>query len=155
MTLSLQVEGEEVSIEDYNRVTRELLQLQKHEASERIYLRWSNACLKHELMRRSQEEHTAGTSFGGIEELRLDNELDQRAVGQGGSYIGLTTRDHARSRRRKLIAKFKKWVEGSEKTKQSRLEVKERHGNKCFPRHSVFDGAEDAYIPARKSCSSA
>lgn len=138
-------------------MTGELQQLQKHEASEAeelIYLRWSNACLKHELMRRSQEEHTTGTSFGGIEEFGLDDEPDQRAVEQGDSYFGLTTRDHARSRRRKLIAKFKKWVEGSEKTKQSRLDVKERRGNKCFPRHSVSDGAEDAYIPARKSCSS-
>lgn len=140
--------------EEYRGLTHELEQLQEHEASEVKKLMRSNACLKDEMRRRSQEhteedKETNSTSFRGIEEFGSDNELSQRGVEQG-----LIVREHAHSKRRKLIAKFKKWVEGSDKTKQSRLDEMEKHGTKCFPRHSVSHGAEDAYFPARKSCSS-
>lgn len=113
------------------------------EAEEVIYLRWTNACLKNELMRRSQqhdiEEHE---NCGGNEEFGSENELNQRAVEENGSYFGSTAQDHARdrSKRRRLIAKFKKWVEGSDK---------------CLPRNSASDGVEeDSCLVARKSCSS-
>ncbi|KAH6802700.1 hypothetical protein C2S51_034146 [Perilla frutescens var. frutescens] len=153
------VEGEKVTIEDYNRLAHGLEQLEKHKASEVRELMRSKSCLSHELMRRRSQEHTeenkeTSTSFRGIEEFGSDNELNQCSKEQGGSYLGLTARDHAHSKRRKLIAKFKRWVEGSEKTKQSSLVEKEKHRNKCFPRHSVSHGAEDAHFPARKSCSS-
>lgn len=156
----MQVEGETLTIENYNQLACELERLQKDEASEvkeLIYLRWSNACLRHELMRRNQQEQMEENkqmdcNCGGIEEFASDNELNRCTVGQGDSYFGLTTQNHAHSKRRKLIAKFKRWVEGCEKTKQS---SKEKHGNKCFSRHSASDGAEESYLPARKSCSSA
>ncbi|KAK6140108.1 hypothetical protein DH2020_026106 [Rehmannia glutinosa] len=146
------VEGEMVTIENYNQLACELDRLQKDEASEfkeLIYLRWQNACLRHELTRRNQEQEQ--NNFGGIaeiEEFGLDNEINRNNVGQDESYIlGLTTQNHVHSKRRKLIEKLRKWVEGGEK---------EKHGkNKCFRRRSVSDGAEDGYFPARKSCSSA
>ncbi|KAI3473956.1 hypothetical protein Pfo_028530 [Paulownia fortunei] len=160
------VEGETVTIENYNQLACELERLQKDEAAEvkeLIYLRWSNACLRHELMRRNQEQEQMQenkqmeNNFGGmveIEEFGSDNELNRCTLGQGESNLGFTSQNHAHSKRRKLIAKFKRWVEGIEKSKQN-LDEKEKHGNKCFRRCSVSDEAEEAYLPARKSCSSA
>ncbi|KAI3472003.1 hypothetical protein Pfo_028691 [Paulownia fortunei] len=162
----LEVEGETVTIENYNQLACELERLQKDEAAEvkeLIYLRWCNACLRHELMRRNQEQEQMEenkqmeNNFGGvveIEEFGSDNELNRCTLGQGESNLGFTSQNHAHSKRRKLIAKFKRWVEGIEKSKQN-LDEKEKHGNKCFRRCSVSDGAEEAYLPTRKSCSSA
>ncbi|KAK6147110.1 hypothetical protein DH2020_018022 [Rehmannia glutinosa] len=152
ISCKLRVQGEMVTIENYNQLACELDRLQKDEAAEikeLIYLRWQNACLRHELMMRNQEQEQ--NNFGGIaeiEEFGLDNEINRNNVGQDESYIlGLTTQNHVHSKRRKLIEKLRKWVEGGEK---------EKHGkNKCFRRRSVSDGAEDGYFPARKSCSSA
>lgn len=113
------------------------------------YLRWTNnACSKNELMRKSQEHDIEenkekDNDFGGIE---WDNELNQRDVEEDDSYFGSTAQDHARdhSKRRSLIAKFKKWVEGGDKTKLRRLVEREKNG------------AEDScLLLARKSCSSA
>lgn len=158
LQMLVQVEGEMVSRESYNQLACELERLQRDEAAEveeLIYLRWSNACLRHELMRRDQEQERTEddrqteNNLGGtveIEDLGSDNELSRSIVGCGDSYLGFMNRNHAHSRRRKLIAKFKRWVEGSEK---------EKHGNKCFRRRSASDGVEEVYFPARNSCSSA
>ncbi|KAJ6413389.1 hypothetical protein OIU84_006230 [Salix udensis] len=53
-SLISKIEAEGAGMEDYNRLVSELEKLQKDRASETtelIYLRWSNACLRHELMR--------------------------------------------------------------------------------------------------------
>ncbi|KAK4396437.1 protein CHUP1, chloroplastic [Sesamum angolense] len=151
-------EGEMVSIESYNQLACELERLQRDEAAEveeLIYLRWCNACLRHELMRRNQEQERMEddrqmeNNLGGIveiEDLGSDNEVSRSIVGHGDSYFGFMNRNHAHSRRRKLLAKFKRWVEGSEK---------EKHGNKCFRRRSASDGVEELYLAGRNSCSSA
>lgn len=110
--------------------------MEEQEVEELMQLRWSNACLTHELARRNENTR--------IEDFGLDNELDRGNVGEGDSYCGSKTQNRANSRRRKLITKFKRWMEGDEKTE-------EKHKSKCFPRHSVSD--ED-YLHARKSCSS-
>lgn len=50
----MQTEGEGVKIKDYTGLEKELENLKKDRAAEikeLIYLRWSNACLRHELMR--------------------------------------------------------------------------------------------------------
>ncbi|MCD7468877.1 hypothetical protein HAX54_007423 [Datura stramonium] len=157
---------EVVTIEDYKELVNELEQLQKDKASEDkelIYLRWCNACLRHELMRRNLEQMEQRKN----QELNLGeenrevveefvpkvHELIMRrssSVGHNESCLsspinGGHSNDH--SKRRKLMQKFKKWVEGSDKMK---------HEANCFKRHSVSDHTEDLnMLPARKSCSSA
>ncbi|KAK4419294.1 protein CHUP1, chloroplastic [Sesamum alatum] len=152
------VEGEMVSKESYDQLMCELERLKRDEAAEveeLIYLKWCNACLRHELMMRTQEQERreddrkTENNLGGIveiEDMGSDNEVSPSIVGHGDSYLGFMNRNHAHSRRRKLLAKFKRWVEGSEK---------EKHGNKCFRRRSSSDGVEELYLPARNSCSSA
>ncbi|XP_009773567.1 protein CHUP1, chloroplastic [Nicotiana sylvestris] len=157
---------EVVTIEDYKELAKELQQLEKDKATEDkelIYLRWCNACLRHELMRRNQEqieqEKTQNQELNlGEENTEIitefvpKHELIMRrssSVGHNESCLsspinGSHSNDH--SKRRKLIQKFKKWVEGSDKMK---------HETNCFKRHSVSDYTEELMIPARKSCSSA
>ncbi|KAL2250701.1 UNVERIFIED_CONTAM: Protein CHUP1, chloroplastic [Sesamum indicum] len=152
------VEEDMVSRELCDQLACEVERLQRDEAAEveeLIYLRWCNACLRHELMRRNQEQERKEddrqmeNNLGGIveiEDLGSDNEVSRSIVGHGDSYFGFMNRNQAHSRRRKLLAKFKRWVEGSEK---------EKHGNKCFRRRSASDGVEEMYLAARNSCSSA
>lgn len=160
MFLALQSDVEVVTIEDYKELVNELEQLQKDKASEDkelIYLRWCNACLRHELMRRNQEQMEQRKN----QELNLGEENREiveefvpqvhdliikrsSSVGHNESCLNSPINDH--SKRRKLIQKFKKWVEGSDKMKNE---------TNCFRRHSVSDHTEDLMLPARKSCSSA
>ncbi|CAN4121459.1 unnamed protein product [Withania somnifera] len=159
-------EVEVVTIEDYKELVNELEQLQNDKASEDtelIYLRWCNACLRHELMRRNREQMEKREN----QELNLGEENREiveefvpkvheiimrrsSSVGHTESCLsspingGHSNNDH--SKRRKLVQKFKKWVEGSDKMKQE---------TNCFRRHSVSDHTEDLILPARNSCSSA
>ncbi|KAJ8532783.1 hypothetical protein K7X08_015672 [Anisodus acutangulus] len=157
---------EVVTIEDYKELVNELEQLQKDKATEDkelIYLRWCNTCLRHELMRRNQEQmeqrKNQELNFGEenreiVEEFVPQvHELIMRRSSSMGHNESCSSspineghsNDH--SKRRKLIQKLKKWVEGSDKVK---------HETNCFKRHSVSDHTEDLNIlPARKSCSSA
>ncbi|KAG8376642.1 hypothetical protein BUALT_Bualt09G0084700 [Buddleja alternifolia] len=150
------VDEETVSVEKYNELACQVERMKKDEAGqvrELIHLRWCNACLRHELMRRNQEQermeenNEVEINYGGngeIEEYGSDNELNR------------CNQIRVHSRRRRLIAKFKRWVEGSEKCKHNLEEETEDHGNKCFRRQrSVSDEAEEACVLARKSCSSA
>ncbi|XP_022888957.1 protein CHUP1, chloroplastic [Olea europaea var. sylvestris] len=55
----VQIKGEEMTLENYNQLANEVEQLQKDRAAETrelIYLRWCNACLRHELTRRNTEQ---------------------------------------------------------------------------------------------------
>ncbi|XP_009623510.1 protein CHUP1, chloroplastic [Nicotiana tomentosiformis] len=157
---------EVVTVEDYKELANELEQLQKDKATEDkelIYLRWCNACLRHELMRRNQEQmeqeknHDQELNLGEenteiVTEFVPKHELIMRrssSMGHNESCLSSPineghSNDH--SKRRKLIQKFKKWVEGSDKMK---------HETNCFKRQTVSDCTEELMIPARKSCSSA
>ncbi|KAL2487291.1 hypothetical protein Adt_32047 [Abeliophyllum distichum] len=160
------IEGEERTLEDYNQLANEVEQLQMDRAAEikeLIYLRWCNACLRHELMRRNTEEEELveennhlNMNFSGsreIAEFGSDHELlSSSRLGHDDSCLGFTTGGHAQSKRQKLITKLKRWVEGSEKMKK-KLDEKEKVDNKCFRRHSVSEYIHQ--LPARKSYSSA
>ena len=168
----LQIEATEITVEDYNQLVCELKQLQNDrstEVQELIYLRWCNACLRHELTRMNQEhqeqleerKNQLKLNFSGsreIEDFEFDHESDGTISGHDepcfDSKIGHHTHAHSKRRNLKLIEKFKRWVEGSEKRKQ-KLDEKEEHEFKCFGKHSVSDSAEEGHLPPRKSCSSA
>lgn len=137
----MQVEDEGLTVEDYKKLVIEYEKLEKERATEvqeLINLRWSNACLKHELKRNEAEENEEKRSIFesvGFEENHLDVE------NHGSSHGGC-------SKRQKLLKKLKRWVDGSEKEKH---EI-----NKCFGKHSASDDDEHVnVIQARKSCSSA
>ncbi|KAM7531661.1 hypothetical protein LguiB_035071 [Lonicera macranthoides] len=165
----LKAETEEMIMEDYGHLLNELEQLQKDrsvEVKELIYLRWCNACLRHELTRRNQEQEEKNLE-GKINPLELESggngetgvfglelELNGDALGHSPSCLGLTSGDHARPRRQNLVEKFKRWVEGKRKMK-GKLDEKEKHQFNSLGRHSVCDGVEEKQIPARNSCSSA
>ncbi|GKV10192.1 hypothetical protein SLEP1_g21597 [Rubroshorea leprosula] len=156
------IEAEGITIEDYNQLADEYEQLQRAreaEVSELIYLRWSNACLKHELMRyhaqkecEQEEKNNPEPEFEGsgeIGDFGMGQHLDGLVLEQQGGLVC--------SRKKKLLQKFKRWVEGSEKMKP-KMEEKENHETKCFGRHSVSDEmeeVEESVAHARKSCSSA
>lgn len=161
MFLVLQSEVEVVTIEDYKELVNELEQLQKDKARENkelIYLRWCNACLRHELMRRNQEQmeqrKNQELNLGEenkeiVEEFvpKVDELIIKRSssIGHNEPCLNSPINDH--SKRRKLIQKFKKWVEGSDKLM--------KYETNCFRRHSISNHTEDLILPARKSCSSA
>ncbi|XP_060201377.1 protein CHUP1, chloroplastic [Lycium barbarum] len=151
-------DGEVVTVEDYKELVNELGQLRQDKAAEDrelIYLRWCNACLRHELMRRNQEQMEQVKNHQENREIVEEfvpqaKELIMRrslSVGHNESCSsspinGGNSNDH--SKRKKLMQKFKKWVEGSDKMKQEA---------NCFKRHSVSDHTEDLnMLPARKSC---
>jgi hypothetical protein len=55
----LQIEGEGIGMEAYNKLVNELEKLQKDraaEVTEVIFLRWMNACLRHELMKNREQQ---------------------------------------------------------------------------------------------------
>lgn len=112
--------------------------MEEREEEELMQLRWINGCLTHEVTKRDE--------ILPIEEFGFDDEVNKSNVGEGGSFFGSKTKNRENSRRRKLITKFKRWMEGGEKTKE------ENHRSKCVRRHSVSDDQD--YIHARKSCSS-
>ncbi|CAN6716195.1 unnamed protein product [Malus baccata var. baccata] len=147
-------EGEGVKIEDYIGLEKELENLKKDRAAEikeLIYLRWSNACLRHELMRnQAQLEQQAQEKDNNLE-INLEGRAE---IGNCEQCFGNMSSDQEHPKRKKLFRRLKRWVEGNEKGR-GRLDEKERHGQvKCFGRHSVSDYAEEHQV-ARKSCSSA
>ncbi|KAK3001542.1 hypothetical protein RJ639_021294 [Escallonia herrerae] len=118
-----------VAVEDYYQLLNELEQLQKDRAAEfneLKYLRWCNACLRHELMRRNQEQEEKldgkkkklDLESGGSEDQgHFRSERDPN-VQHSEACLGLTTSFFAHSKGRRLIEKFKRWIEGEEKGKQ-------------------------------------
>ncbi|KAF8397783.1 hypothetical protein HHK36_016705 [Tetracentron sinense] len=164
-----ETKAEETAKEDYSHLLTELEQLQKDRAAEvkeLIYLRWSNACLRHELMKNQEQKHNLEEKKGqltveyeGNEEKRecgLDYNSDSLAVSEHGeSCLGVTTIRHACPKRPRLLHKIRKWVDGNASEKCKRPWDEERHQNKRTGRLSVSDGAVEEHHPARKSCSSA
>lgn len=166
-SLISKIEAEGIGMEDYNRLVNELEQLHKDRAAETtelIYLRWSNACLRHELMR----------SHGHQQQLQLQiedkkNYLELELVGREIAdcdleqqqqhekpCLGVASSSKTYSKRKRLLKKLKKWVEGGDEGMQSNMDEKGKHEINCFGRHSVSEGAEeDHQIYSRRSCSSA
>ncbi|KAK7378721.1 hypothetical protein VNO80_04168 [Phaseolus coccineus] len=151
------IEAGDVSREDYKQLVDELEQIKKEradEAKELIYLRWTNACLRHDLMRpheqqQNQDKTHLELEFGrndvvihydsehelhnSVLEHHSDPSLDEHSSSHDHS-------DSASSKRTKLLERLKRWVEGGEKARV---------------RHSVSKGTDEHLVPRRKSCSSA
>ncbi|KAG4396451.1 hypothetical protein AAZX31_19G174100 [Glycine max] len=151
------IEAGDVSREEYTKLLDELEQAKKEradEAKELIYLRWTNACLRHDLVRhheqqQNQDKNHLELEFGrndvlihydsehelhnSLLEHHSDPSFDEHTRGHDHS-------DSACSKRTKLLERLKRWVDGSEKARV---------------RHSVSKGAEEHLVPRRKSCSSA
>ncbi|KAL8135893.1 protein CHUP1, chloroplastic [Apium graveolens] len=162
---------ERAALEGYNQLVNEFEQLQRDRAAEfkeLVYLRWCNACLRHELIRRNQQGENVEAKKGHQVELCIEengseggSESSVILDDHGISSLECTTpsRDQARpqahSKRPKLVEKFKRWVEGSEKTK--RKSEQKQHGEvvNCIGKHmGVSDSAEEIQVSARNSCSS-
>lgn len=145
-------------MENYNQVVKELQNLQKEregELKELIYLRWCHACLRQELARRNQLEQErksenkmsdyepeSGLRGNVAPEECIAHELDNESVVHHEEPFLGSGQQHMK--RRSLVRKFKKWVEGSEK----------HHEAKCFRSRSVGDEAEKRQSDGRKSFSS-
>ncbi|XP_057512352.1 protein CHUP1, chloroplastic [Actinidia eriantha] len=132
---SSKIGAEEIQVDDYNKLGIELEKLQKDreaEVKELIFLRWSNACLRHELLRKNQEQQEQTQ-----EKCSTDLELESGEIGELGHFgsendldcSGVTGGAQAHSKKPKLIQKIKRWVEGSEKADE-----REKRGGKCFQR---------------------
>ncbi|KAG9134597.1 hypothetical protein Leryth_000928 [Lithospermum erythrorhizon] len=160
ISASSKIGGEMVSIEEYNKVVHELEENEKdraEEAKELIFLRGCHALLMRKNQQQTEEEtegkHQEEPHYTGSEELPgfgSDNELQITSWGhRDDSCLGFSARSRHHSRRPRLIEKFKKWVDGSEKVKD-KFDEKEKH------EHKLHSGAHsNLIIPARNSCSSA
>ncbi|XP_010516889.1 PREDICTED: protein CHUP1, chloroplastic-like [Camelina sativa] len=149
-------ETEMVSVESYRRLLEEYEELKKAYAigvKEVINLRWSNACLRHDVVRN-------GTNYGENMFSPPHRNLQELMENQGDDAQALTTADvhheevhnqhhhHEASRRKRLMKKLKKWVEGNEKGKSKTEE-------RCFGRHSLtVEPEEEIIFHSRRSCSS-
>lgn len=159
---SSKIDAEEAKVVDYDQVGANLEQLEKERAAEikeLIYLRWCNACLRHELMRKNLEQedlqprnHQRELTCGEISDFGWENEHDHSSWDHGDSCLNFPTTGHARARstRQKFVEKFKRWVDGTDKTKQ-KIKDKKKHNVS----HSLPDGPGFLHNPARNSCSSA
>ncbi|XP_030476275.2 protein CHUP1, chloroplastic [Syzygium oleosum] len=158
--------AEATSTEDCSCLLKEIEHLRTDRAAEEkelIHLRWSNACLRHELtkndhvheqnMVKGHSSELALTVSTDIEDCNYENGLKRSNSANGGysSYAG--TGNHVHSKKAKILHKLKKWVEGNDKTNAKQAEkAKQEVG--CFVRHSVSDDVEEEHMAgARRSCS--
>ncbi|XP_028789634.1 protein CHUP1, chloroplastic-like [Neltuma alba] len=153
------IEAENPNEQEYKQLLKELEQQKKEragEVKELVYLRWNNACLRHELIRMHEQRHQERTQEGDHVELEFEGrggmikyeseqELEESPLpGNGAAHSNGAS--GGCSRRRKLIKRLKRWVEGSEKAK-----LKAQDKGRPF----VSYGTEERPVPARRSCSSA
>ncbi|XP_054811359.1 protein CHUP1, chloroplastic [Prosopis cineraria] len=158
-------EAENPSEKEYTHLLKELEQQKKGragEVKELIYLRWNNACLRHELIRLHEQRHQDRRQMGDHVELEFEGNgqmiqyeseqeleespLEHQVAPGNGAARSDDGAGGGCSRRRKLIKRLKRWVEGSEKAK---LKAEEKG------RHFASYGTEEPSVPARRSCSSA
>ncbi|KAJ4980051.1 hypothetical protein NE237_010831 [Protea cynaroides] len=155
----------------HEQLLTELEQLQKDRAAEveeLIYLRWINACLRHELFRNNKQQITHHEEVEEEEPLVLELEGNEGKKDCGLEYdtdgsssdsehhescLGKTSGSYSGSRRQRLVRKLKRWVEGSEKCKKL-WDEKDKHQSKNRSMPSVSYGAIEQHPAARKSCSS-
>ncbi|KAI3724034.1 hypothetical protein L2E82_35798 [Cichorium intybus] len=154
-TISSKAEAERILMDNYNRVVNELEQLKKDRAAEvkeLIYLRWCHACLRHELARRNQLEQERKTDNEKNDELIIfgRNVATEECIRHESDNENVTHNEEPffehnqrQPKRRWLLRKFKKWVDGNEK----------HHETKCFGSQSVVDETEQ-HSAGRKSFSS-
>ncbi|XP_011022125.1 PREDICTED: protein CHUP1, chloroplastic [Populus euphratica] len=165
-SLISKIEAEGIGMEDYNRLVNELEQLHKDRAAETtelIYLRWSNACLRHELMRSHGQQQLQIEDKKNYLELELEVgreiaecDLEQQQQQHEDPCLGVASSSKTYSKRKRLLKKLKKWVEGGDEGMQSNMDEKGKHEINCFGRHSVSEGAEEDHLMySRRSCSSA
>ncbi|EOA27244.1 hypothetical protein CARUB_v10023363mg [Capsella rubella] len=149
-------ELEMVSVKNYRRVLEEYEALKKDYANgvkEVINLRWSNACLRHEVIR-------SGMNYGenvfspnqNLQELGMDDQADNaQALTVANNHHEddqINHHHHETSRRKRLMKKLKKLVEGNDKGKSKAEE-------RCFGRHSLTVATEEEEMfHSRRSCSS-
>ena len=156
-----------VSMEDHEKVLKELEQLQKDgadEAKEMAYLKWSNACLRHELQRCHEQANREASGHVSEPEResgepRINGEMQDCNCSlsgyedghclAGGSRNSIAT-GHVHSRRRRLIQRFRRWVEGGKNEEKEKSEIR------CFGTHSALQEADidGQFVHARNSCSS-
>ncbi|KAE9621790.1 hypothetical protein Lal_00032864 [Lupinus albus] len=119
------IEAGGVSKEDYKLVIDELEQIKKEKADEvkeLIFLRWTNACLKHQLTRHHEQEQNQDKhielEFGGSDGvMHYDSEHELHNGSPLEHHNDVVHSKSAFSKRTKLLKKLKKWVEGNEKEK--------------------------------------
>lgn len=97
-------------MEDFNKVVKELEKIRKEqaeEAKEIAFLKWSNACMRHELMRQHEqqrEEHVKNKSPQLVLELGLEiTSYDSESEHMGSEHKG--------SRRQRLLQRLRRLVE--------------------------------------------
>lgn len=156
---------EMVSEEDYRRVLEECEDLKKDVANgvkEVINLRWSNACLRHKVMRNeTNHEEVAFSPNRNLQEyLEMEEQEESLALTVVADHEHHEENNHhdddhhhehhtETSRRKRLMKKLKRWVEGNEKGRSTKLE------ERCFGRHSLKVEPEDEQMfHSRRSCSS-
>ncbi|KAF5185312.1 Chup1 protein [Thalictrum thalictroides] len=142
--------------DDHDQILAELEQLRAEraaEAEELIYLRWINACFRHELTRNQgqhvqvheQEEEKHHEKLDHI--LTYDSDASS-TITEHGAFIMTTSH-----KKPKLLHKFKRWVNGSELCRRSWNE--KDHERKYGRIRSVTDRSTEQHLKAHKSCSSA
>ncbi|KAK8553883.1 hypothetical protein V6N13_072815 [Hibiscus sabdariffa] len=161
-------EDERITMEEYNQLANDYEKIHKErtdELKELTYLKWCNACLRYELKRyqllqeyieESKDHLEQEFEEGGENEgFRIEQQLDgPEMVEPVEPRLSVTKDGPVSSKRQKLLKKFKKLVEGSDKMKQ-KLDGKGKHERKCFGRHSVCDEMQGEHlVQARTSCSS-
>ena len=124
----LEVESGDVSKEEYNKVVNELEEVKKERSSEveeLIHLRRVNTCLMQELMSHYGEqhrEHEEGEFEGGFVQYDSEHELNHSLLEH---HNDSAQSDHASSKRKKLLTRLKRWVEGTEKVRVKPEIIKE------------------------------
>ncbi|PIA43492.1 hypothetical protein AQUCO_01900114v1 [Aquilegia coerulea] len=145
---------EETIVDDHDQLVAELEQLKAEraaEAEELVYLRWINACFRHELTRNQghgQEDEEKHEKLDHI--LTYDSDASSTIMDHGESSAFIMTTSHKKP---KLLHKFKRWVNGSELCRRP-WHGKE-HEHKYGRIRSVTDWSAEQHLKARNSCSSA
>ncbi|OIW19948.1 hypothetical protein TanjilG_30882 [Lupinus angustifolius] len=130
------IEATDLSREDYKQVIDELEQIKKEradEVKELIFLRWTNACLKHKLTRHHEQHHNQDKEHkehefvgsDGVIHYDLEHELHDHDDGSLLEHDNVVhsfddAHHHSKSdcsKRSKLLRRLKRWVEGSEKVR--------------------------------------
>ncbi|CAA7042082.1 unnamed protein product [Microthlaspi erraticum] len=160
--LSSNSTSEMVSVEDYRRVLEEYEDLKKDFANgvkEMINLKWRNACLRHEVMRKGTNyEEVTFSPNRNLQELVFEDQVDDLALTVVDEHHHEENQlhqnhddhhHHETSRRKRLMKKLKRWVEGNEKGNLTKPE------ERCFGWHSLtVEPEEERMFHSRRSCSS-
>ncbi|GAB4833519.1 hypothetical protein Ancab_031763 [Ancistrocladus abbreviatus] len=146
------VEDNSIVKEDYDKLVKQLEQLQKDaaaEVKELIHLRWINACLRHELMRCNEKHEQILTETNDPLEMELEGINNDPRNSDDCDGPCSASNDScllkAHPKRRKFIKKLRKWVEGGKVVDKEKKEIKH------FGRDFVADEAEeDHYVRGSK-----